>query len=171
MPMYRFVEGRTFWTDWKCHLLISQVTLNSEMAAVCFEDYYSVTTTQDCIIGPPFTIRSLKEFLSPSADLIAIRNRNFPSISQSLVCFNRLRIKYQGNVSASQCWGLHIFYKAREKLLILTILFFIEFYRLFIVWVWISCKNFRQRFDSFCEYKYTNMFMRNKWSWVFSHLL
>lgn len=106
----------------KIYFVIFQVTLDSNVSAVCFEDYYNVTTTQDCIIGPLFTIKSFKKFNLLSNATIAKFTGILPTISQPLVCYNRLRIRYDGNVSETQCWGTN-FYKLREKLLVITILF------------------------------------------------
>lgn len=114
--------SKDFFVLTKIYFVIFQVTSDNNVSAVCFEDYYNVTTTQDCIIGPLFTIKSLRKFNSPSNATIAKFTGILPSISQSLVCYNRLRIRYDANVSETQRWGTN-FYKLREKLLVITILF------------------------------------------------
>lgn len=94
--------SKDFFVLTKIYFVIFQVTSDSNVSAVCFEDYYNVTTTQDCIIGPLFTIKSIKTLNLPSNATIAKLTGILPSISQSLVCYNRLRIKYDANVSETQ---------------------------------------------------------------------
>lgn len=71
------------------------------MSAICFENFYTATTTQDCIIGPPPSATGFPDnSIAPAdPDDVDLFNEKLPTIQQIPVCYSSLDIDYMNTVS------------------------------------------------------------------------